>query len=65
MADSGNALVPDKVESGNIFWSSFEDPDLEKLYQTYSVKQKRAGLECFLFASILFDIYMLAVPSGK
>ncbi|XP_069698186.1 adenylate cyclase type 3-like isoform X2 [Periplaneta americana] len=44
---------------------SFRDPALEKLYQSYSVKQKRAGLEVFLYAAILYDVYMLLVPSGQ
>lgn len=46
-------------------WSSFEDPSLERLYQSYSVRQKRAGLECFLVAAVLFDVYMLVIPSGQ
>lgn len=48
-----------------VLWSSFSDPALEKLYQSYSVKQKRAGLECFLLTALLFDIYMLVIPSGQ
>ncbi|KDR18334.1 Adenylate cyclase type 3, partial [Zootermopsis nevadensis] len=44
---------------------SFRDPALEKLYQSYSVKQKRAGLEVFLYAAILYDVYMLVVPGGQ
>lgn len=41
---------------------AFADASLEKLYLSYSVKQKREGLHCFLLASILYDIYYLAVP---
>lgn len=44
---------------------SFKDPAFEKLYQSYSVKQKRAGLEVFLYAAILYDVYMLLVPGGQ
>ncbi|CAH2015830.1 unnamed protein product [Acanthoscelides obtectus] len=40
-------------------FNTFTDPSLEKLYQSFSVKQKRTGLECFLITAILFDIYML------
>ncbi|CAH1098596.1 unnamed protein product [Psylliodes chrysocephalus] len=46
-------------------FNTFTDPALEKLYQSFSVKQKRMGLECFLLTAILFDIYMLVVPSGQ
>ncbi|EFA03954.2 adenylate cyclase type 3 [Tribolium castaneum] len=51
----------------NLCWvfSSFRDSALEKLYQSFSVRQKRAGLECFLITAILFDIYMLVVPSDQ
>lgn len=65
MGDQGDALIADKMQSGCILWSSFKDPSLEKLYQTYCIKQKRAGLECFLVTAILFDIYVLTVPSGQ
>nr|CAD7570263.1 unnamed protein product [Timema californicum] len=44
---------------------SFRDPALERLYQSYSVKQKRAGLQCFLYAAILYDAYMLVLPGGQ
>lgn len=61
----GESVVQENLQSCCLFWSSFKDPSLEKLYQSYSVKQKRAGLECFLITAILFDIYMLVVPSGQ
>lgn len=61
----GDSLVQENLQSHCLFWSSFKDPSLEKLYQSYSVKQKRAGLECFLITAILFDIYVLVVPSGQ
>jgi len=44
------------------FQRSFRDPALEKLYQSYNVKQKRPGLEVFLYAAILYDMYMLLLP---
>lgn len=65
MADQKESLLSEKMQSSCFLWSSFKDPALEKLYQSYSVRQKRAGLECFLIAAILYDIYMLVVPSGQ
>lgn len=59
------ANAVDAEKKWNIFSRSFSDPDLEKLYQSYSVKQKRAGLQCFLYAAILFDLYMLAIPQEQ
>lgn len=38
---------------------------LEHLYQSYSLKQKRAGLNCFLAASILFDLWAVFIPQGQ
>ncbi|XP_019870532.2 adenylate cyclase type 3 isoform X2 [Aethina tumida] len=55
----------DKMKEKCFLVSTFTDSSLERLYQSFSVKQKRAGLECFLIAAILFDIYMIAVPSGQ
>lgn len=65
MGKRKDTLVSGKMQSRCFLWSSFSDPALEKLYQSYSVKQKRAGLECFLITAVLFDIYMLVVPSGQ
>lgn len=65
MAEPKDTLVAENMKSRCFLWSSFRDESLEKLYQSYSVKQKRAGLECFLITAILFDIYMLVVPSGQ
>lgn len=44
---------------------SFRDPALERLYQSYSTRQKRAGLRCFLYAALLYDVYALAFPAGQ
>lgn len=44
------------------FRRAFTDTSLEKLYLSYSVKQKREGLHCFILASILYDIYYLSIP---
>lgn len=54
-----------KMNSICCFFSTFRDKSLEKLYQSFSVRQKRAGLESFLLTAILFDVYMLIVPSGQ
>lgn len=35
---------------------------LERLYQRYSIKQRRAGLECFLATSILTDLWVILAP---
>ncbi|XP_050300517.1 adenylate cyclase type 3 [Anthonomus grandis grandis] len=43
-------------------FNTFSDHSLESLYQSFSVKQKRAGLECFIITAALFDVYMLVVP---
>lgn len=38
---------------------------LEKLYQSYTIKQKRDGLSSFLIASIMFDLWAIIVPQGQ
>ncbi|XP_031342492.1 adenylate cyclase type 3-like isoform X2 [Photinus pyralis] len=65
MGDQLDTRVVDKMQGRCLLWNSFKDQALEKLYQAYCVKQKRAGLECFLITAILFDIYMITVPSGQ
>ncbi|XP_074041130.1 adenylate cyclase 3 [Leptinotarsa decemlineata] len=55
----------EKMKEVCYLFNTFTDPSLEKLYQSFNVKQKRAGLECFLIGAILFDIYMLVVPNGQ
>lgn len=37
----------------------FRDAALERLYQTYNLRQKRASVECFLFACALYDVYAI------
>ncbi|XP_018904366.1 adenylate cyclase type 3 [Bemisia tabaci] len=39
------------------------DPSLERLYRSYSAKQKRAALPCFIFAAFAYDVYALTLPS--
>lgn len=41
------------------------DDVLEKLYQSYALKQKRPGLGCFLAASILFDLWAIFIQHGQ
>ncbi|XP_050076662.1 adenylate cyclase type 3 [Anopheles maculipalpis] len=41
------------------------DAVLDKLYQSYALKQKRVAFACYLIASILFDIWAIAVPQGQ
>lgn len=38
---------------------------LEKLYRSYSLKQKRSGLTVFIVASIVFDLWAILVPQGQ
>ncbi|CAG9798079.1 unnamed protein product [Chironomus riparius] len=45
--------------------SSLPDEVLEKLFRSYSLKQKRSGLVCFLAASIMFDLWAIIVPQGQ
>lgn len=55
-------------DNGNIVTQAgviLPDDVLEKLYQSYSLKQKRAGLSCFLVTSILFDIWAIFIPQGQ
>lgn len=44
---------------------SLADDVLEKLYQSYALKQKRPGLGCFLAASILFDLWAIFIHQGQ
>ncbi|XP_058057684.1 adenylate cyclase type 3 [Anopheles bellator] len=50
-ASTGGVLLPGAV--------------LDKLYQSYALKQKRVAFVCYLIASILFDIWAIAVPQGQ
>lgn len=45
--------------------TSLPDDVLEKLYRSYSLKQKRSGLTCLIFASIVFDLWAILVPQGQ
>ncbi|XP_025831186.1 adenylate cyclase type 3 [Agrilus planipennis] len=65
MGEKSEATAANITQSRTFLWSSFKDKGVEKLYQSYSAKQKRSGLECFLLAAILFDIYLVAISSGQ
>lgn len=45
--------------------ASLTDDALEKLYRSYSLKQKRSGLSCFIVASVVFDLWAIVVPQGQ
>ncbi|XP_066254775.1 adenylate cyclase type 3 [Euwallacea similis] len=60
--DNNNQTPSGKMEDRCYLFNTFPDKSLEWLYQSFSVKQKRAGLECFVVTAALFDMYMLVVP---
>ena len=45
--------------------ASLTDDALEKLYRSYSLKQKRSGLSCFIVTSVVFDLWAIVVPQGQ
>lgn len=59
---NGNESKPTAISSD----VSLPNEVLERLFQRYSIKQRRAGLECFLATSVLFDLWVILVPQhGK
>ncbi|XP_059613778.1 adenylate cyclase type 3 [Phlebotomus argentipes] len=62
-----HAKSPARAKSQQNITSDILLPDsvLEKLYQNYSIKQKRSGLFCFLLTSLLFDLWAIAIPQGQ
>lgn len=59
---NGNETKPTAISSD----VSLPNDVLERLFQRYTIKQRRAGLECFLATSILFDLWIIFVPQqGK
>lgn len=58
---------PERNSSTGIAPTSTSLPDavLEKLYRSYSLKQKRSALVTFLIASILFDLWAIFIPQGQ
>lgn len=60
---NGQATNVANAGGGKWLWcSAFDEPELERLYQSYSVKQRRAGLECYLAAIALHSVHVLAAP---
>lgn len=57
--------TPERNSSSIPGTTSLPDDVLEKLYRSYSLKQKRSGLACFLVASIVFDLWAIVVPQGQ
>lgn len=57
----------EKAENGGVISADVSLPDdvLGRLFQSYSIKQRRAGLECFLAASVVFDLWAIFVPQGQ
>ncbi|XP_046402579.1 adenylate cyclase type 3 [Ischnura elegans] len=58
-AEDGSAPSRRPLSSLCLCGDAFEDPLVEHLYQSYSVKQKRVDVQCFLCASILLGIHCL------
>lgn len=56
-----------KAVNGGVISADVSLPSdvLDSLFQRYSIKQRRAGLESFLVASVLFDLWAIFVPLGQ
>lgn len=76
LRESDDEILPQSCEEkmehtqgnsgGKWLWcSAFDEPELERLYQSYAVKQRRAGLECYLVAIALHSLHVLAAPPEK
>lgn len=66
--DSSGENGAGNENKGTVISSDVSLPNdvLERLFQRYSIKQRRAGLECFLATSVLFDLWVIFVPQqGK
>ncbi|XP_045470178.1 adenylate cyclase type 3 [Harmonia axyridis] len=48
-----------------LIFSYFKDPSLECLYENFSLRQKRAGLESFIIGSILSGLNVLSVIADE
>lgn len=57
----------EKAENGGVISADVSLPNdvLNRLFQSYSIKQRRAGLECFLVASVVFDLWAIFIPQGQ
>lgn len=64
VAKNGNVEASGGNEKGGALSADISLPNdlLERLYQRYSIKQRRAGLECFLATSVLFDLWAIFAP---
>ena len=63
MKSDGVLIVKSTPEKNALVSGGIALPDdvLEKLYRSYSLKQKRSGLICFIAASILFDLWAIVI----
>lgn len=62
--DSDENGIVGNENKGTVISSDVSLPNdvLERLFQRYSIKQRQAGLECFLATSVLFDLWVIFVP---
>lgn len=58
---SCRVTVMEAGTSDQMFPRSFKDATLERLFQSYSVKQKRSAIECYLLASVFFNVQNLVL----
>lgn len=58
---SFRVTVMEAGTSDQMFPRSFKDATLERLFQSYSVKQKRSAIECYLLASVFFNVQNLVL----
>lgn len=67
--DICESAAPTEILSGVVGLSSgpilLPDDVLEKLYRSYSLKQKRSGLATFIVAAIVFDLWAILVRQGQ
>lgn len=49
----------------NLFKTAFSDKNLESLYRSSSLHQRRGALRCFLLTAIFYDIFQFFSPETK
>lgn len=49
----------------SIFKSGFSSANLEHLYRSSSLRQRRGGLQCFLVSVVIYEVYILASPEHE
>jgi hypothetical protein len=68
-SDNSSKATPERNSSSVAALSSgptsLPDDVLEKLFRSYSLKQKRSGLTSFIVASVVFDLWAILVPQGQ